>query len=363
MMALSDLTGRLRAWVRGTHDTTEREPRATDSATRRAVPARFLTATPGSSLAPMRRRIVGQLEIGRDDEESGAELSAPDSLLLRDPNISHRHCVISQSADGRCFLRDLSRNGTRLDGRRVLPNMEVEFSVGQTLDLGDGLLFVLEGDCTDVPAEAPRPRIETNAVPNLTFATVVVGDIRDYTVMVRKAPRVELQHSVSCLFERLAAAVAELGGTVKEFPGDAIVAFWEGTASGEQVISACRGAIELDRLATSFATDTSVWSLPDFPLKMDWALATGPVVIDSFGGDSRLGLSMVGEPIVVASRLEKFANDKTGRVLTCSTTRRLAAKRTHRTDPDPLGFADLGPMQAKGFDQPDHVFALQVPEE
>lgn len=323
------------------------------------VAARFLVAISESGEPLGRHEVVGHLEIGRGEADCSP---APGTLLLQDPNVSRRHCLIIQAADGRCFLRDLSRNGTRVNGRRVLPNMEVELFVGQTLDLGPGVHFRLEGDPATA-SEVRTPSLKaTGIVPNLTFATVLVGDIRDYTVMVRNAPSVELQQSINRVFERLSASVLELGGTVKEYPGDAIVSFWEGSASGDQVIAACRGALALDRLAQRIGADRSLWSLTDHPLKMDWALASGPVVIDSFGGENPLGLSIVGEPIVLASRLEKFANDQTGRILTCRLTRQLAAKRADPADPEPLEFVDLGTMQAKGFDRPDHVFALRVPE-
>ena len=41
-------------------------------------------------------------------------------------------------------------------------------------------------------------------------------------------------------------------------------------------------------------------------------------MIDSFGGERRKGLSMVGEPVVLAFRIEKFVSDKTGPILACS---------------------------------------------
>ena len=59
---------------------------------------------------------------------------------------------------------------------------------------------------------------------------------------------------------------------------------------------------------------------------------------------------MMGEPVVRAFRIEKFANETTGRILTCSMTRDFAASA--------FEFRDLGQMQAKGFDKPDRVFAL-----
>jgi len=120
--------------------------------------------------------------------------------------------------------------------------------------------------------------------------------------------------------------------------------------SGSQAVKACRAALALDRLARRIGSDTEVWALPEFPLQIDWALATGPVLLDSFGGLQPTGLSLIGEPVVLAFRLEKFATDATGRVLACPVTRVMAG--------DAFTFRDLGEMQAKGFDRLDHVFAL-----
>jgi class 3 adenylate cyclase len=318
------------------------------------VAAKYLVvATPPK----LRFQFFDHLEVGRD--EAGREPD-PGQLLVIGAHVSWRHCVITQTHEGRCFVRDVSRNGTRLKGRRLLPNVESEFLIGETIDLGSGLEFVLDGETAT--AQTPRPGGRTSVAPQLTLATVLMGDIRDYTVLVRTAPAAALQQSVSRVFERLTAAVQDLGGTVKEFPGDAILAFWEGGVREDKALSACRAVIALDRLARQMADDRSIWSLGDFPVKMDWALATGPVVIDSFGGDTPMGLSMIGEPVVLACRLEKFANDQVGRILVCPATQQRAASGLRRGGGAPLQFADRGLMHAKGFEHPDRVFALQVPD-
>jgi class 3 adenylate cyclase len=133
-------------------------------------------------------------------------------------------------------------------------------------------------------------------------------------------------------------------------------------------VSACRAALALDRVTRKLAADPAVWALPDQPLRMDWALATGDVSIDSFGGDTPVGLSMVGEPVVLACRLEKFATDQSGPILACPRTRDMVLRATREPEPaaasgPALVFEDLGAMQAKGFDRPDHVFALRVPDD
>ena len=303
----------------------------------------WCSGTPGEQ----RYAFDDRIEIGRDDEASAP---APGQLLIADPTVSRRHCVIRRAADGRCFVRDVSRNGTRIDGRRMVPNVEVEIRPGERLSIGTQTEFVFEGcgAVSLVSAEAAVGR--TVGVSGSSIATVLVGDIRDYTTLVRRAPPVGLQHSVNRVFDILTGAVTELGGTVKEYHGDALLAFWEGSLSGTQAVKACRAALALDRLARTIGSDAAVWELPDFPLQIDWALATGPVVLDSFGGLHPTGLSLIGEPVVLAFRLEKFATDATGHVLACPVTKLMAG--------DAFTFRDLGEMQAKGFDRPDHVFAL-----
>jgi adenylate cyclase len=284
---------------------------------------------------------IGRLKRGRD---------APGLLLVDDPTVSSQHCVITQDPDGRCYVRDTSRNGTRLDGRRLSPNLKTELKVGQVLSIGKGIELRLEGE---TPAEAEtehEPAQATVGVADSVPVTVLVGDIRDYTVLVRRAASNEVQESVGRVFEKLERAVVELGGTVKEFQGDAIFAFWEAGSSNNHADDACGAALTLNRLAEEMAEDGSVWRVEDFPLHMDWALATGLVTISGYGSEGALGLSMVGETVVLAFRIEKFADASTGPIIACPITREMASKS--------FRFKAIGKRSAKGFDTPQELFSL-----
>jgi len=330
-------------------------------------PPKTLVAGAGTA-GEERYTFYDRIEIGRYRE---GEDVRPGVLLLRDPTVSSRHCAISQSLDGRCFARDTSLNGTWVDGRRVVPNLEVEVPPGQVIRVGDGHEFVIapEPDADGVGREHAA-RSATVAVSIPVMASVLVGDIRDYTRLVQTAASTELQESVRRVFERLAAETERHRGTVKEYQGDAIVAFWEdevgaaacrkpggavvqGPPGATQAANACAAALALDRLASSLAADGSVWALPGFPLHMDWAVATGPVTIGRIGEGGRGVLSMIGEPIVLAFRLEKFACRDTGRILACPRTKSAASSS--------FKFQDLGEMHATGFSRPERVFALTGP--
>ena len=286
------------------------------------------------------------IEIGRDKEGR----DAPGLLLVKDPTVSSRHCVITQDPDGRCFVRDTSRNGTRLNGRRLSPNLKTELKIGQILSIGKGLELRLEGEA---PTQAPfeqEPTDGTLGVSNPTPVTVLVGDIRDYTGLVQRAAASEVQDSVGRVFEQLERAVVKLGGTLKEFQGDAIFAFWEAGSTENYAVDACRAALALDRLVEEMADDRSIWQVEGFSLHMDWALATGIVMISGYGSEGALGLSMVGETVVLAFRIEKFADDSTGPIIACPITKKMASES--------FVFNDIGSKKAKGFENSHKLFSL-----
>lgn len=297
--------------------------------------------TPGERWYPFFER----LQIGRDD---GTRDDASGVLLLTDRTVSRSHCVLTRRTDGRCFVRDTSRNGTRVDGRRLVPNVEIELHSGQTISVGTHQFMII---MEEPPHGTGAPGSGTLPVPSPAMVTVLTGDIRRYTRLVRGTPSAELQSSVNQVFRRLTEEAVALGGTVKEFPGDALVAFWEGTLSGTQAIAACLAALCLDALARDLASDSSIWRLPDFPLVIDWALASSPVELESFGTQAPAGLSMIGEAPVLAFRIEKLVTDETGRILTCTATRDMASHA--------FSFRDLGPMALEGFEHPVHVHALE----
>jgi class 3 adenylate cyclase len=290
-----------------------------------------------------------RIEIGRLKENR----QLPGVLLIQDATVSSRHCIVTQEADGRCFVRDVSRNGTRLDGRRLSPNLKTEVKIGQRLSVGKEMTLILDGD-QPLGESADLQDDEfvsgTLGVSELTTVTVLVGDIRNYTELVREVDSNELQDSVNRVFDRLEREVEALGGTLKEFQGDAIFAFWECNDLGCHAVDACTAALHLKELTRKLARDRSVWTVEQRHLKMDFALATGPVNISGYGKEGALGLSMVGESVVLAYRIEKFADDSTGSIVVCPLTRQLADGH--------FKFKNLGSRKSKGFDEAHDLYSL-----
>ncbi len=300
---------------------------------------------PSEQRFPFRTRIeIGRLEPGAPEYEG--------RLLVDDPTVSSLHCVVVRSADGRLYARDGSHNGTWLDGRRLMPNREQEIRPGQTLTVGRDLALRLGADQEALEAEVPaRPAARGTLIQTSTRdLAVLVGDIRGYTSLVASVPGRELQAAVGGVFTRLARTIHSFGGQVKEYQGDSIMAFWEPTAAKSPAIAACRAAVALTREVAVLARDGDLWPLAGRPLAMDWAVTTGAVSAQVLGADRPEELSLVGEAVVLAYRLEKAANDQTGSPLTCARTRAEAR--------DWFEFRDAGTFDLAGFSAPVPAFHL-----
>ncbi len=285
-----------------------------------------------------------RLTIGRLGEVT---TPVPGVLYVADPTVSSTHCVITQDSGGRCFVRDMSRNGTRINHRRIVPGADTEMRIGQVLSVGQDHDFLLQGQVPE--PEEPEPRGTQDAGGPIEV-TVLIGDIRNYTNLVLCTPPDALQASVTAVMQELGSLAGECDGTVKEFQGDSIVALWENDPSANCAVRACRAAFALDAVVPRLAWDPKIWRLPPELLRMDWAMATGEVMIGRVGGARQVGLSVVGEPIVKAFRLEKIADEDTGPVIACSRTRLLAQ--------DAMRFRALGEVSLEGFTSPEEVFAV-----
>lgn len=313
--------------------------------------AKVLVANYGT---PEQRSLVfyDRVEIGRDPQVPNFPAGR---ILVMDKAVSGRHCVVTQKDDGRCFVRDTSRNGTRIDGRRLVPNVETEIKPGQRLTVGLDTEFVFDhaedtggprGTDSGAGIAGATMRVQMEPIE----VTVLVGDIHSYTTLVQKAPSRQLQDSVSRLFAALEPEIRSRGGSLKEYQGDAIFAYWESGPNPEHAHDACRAALQLRKLVHKLAADPEVWDVPGFPLGMDWSLATGQVLVESIGGDSPTGLSMIGEPVVLAFRLEKLADGEGGGIVVAEST----WEQTQRA----FEFEDRGTAKVAGFEEPQRYFSL-----
>ena len=293
---------------------------------------------------------LDRLEIGRGDPDS---VPPAGRLELDHPTISWRHCVVSQDLDGRFFVRDLSKNGTRVDDRRLAPNIEVEIQPGQAITVGP-IRLELSAEDGEVPDGGDLGEHYSTVLDvGPVFVTLLVGDLRGYTALNQDEDAERIAPAVHRVFSELEGLITEHGGSIKEYQGDAVLAFWEAsvTTPGEHAHRALEAALALDHRVRELASQPDVWPFPNHPLRVDFAVVTGGVVISSYGEERPTGMSMVGDAVNVAFRIEKLVTDDTGPIIVCATSRQLADER--------FEFDELGEFEILGRQGMERLYALR----
>lgn len=186
-------------------------------------------------------------------------------------------------------------------------------------------------------AAAPPPALERPilAVGERKHVTILFADIRGSTELIRGLDPEEALARIDPVIRAAATAVTRFGGIVNEVQGDGIMAlFGAPMAAEDHAVRACLAAVSL---------------LKELPsgIEMRMGVHSGEVVIRPSGRDAS-DYTAIGPAVYLAKRLEQAAD--TGTV-------RLSYETAQRT----RGYVDvrpLGPVQAKGWDQPVEMFEL-----
>lgn len=313
------------------------------------LPPSFLTVKPGTE-QESRYRFYDRIQLARFRTGNAEKPSGV--LFIKDRTISSKHCEIGLGPDGLFYIRDVSRNGTRLDDRRLEPNIEQPIHTGQKIRIG------LQPDFYITIASEQSVVIEdTSSTQNsqaLSMATVLVGTIENYTGIGAKDVSPTLQQSISRVFSKLQLGIMQRGGTVKDHRSDALVGFWDDAINGENYIGhACHAALELEKVSQELSQDKTVWLMDEMPLVVNWSLTTGPVKIQSHGELQSTSLNVIGESLSLAMQLQRFAGSYTGSIIACPATEALAPKE--------YAFRALGARELDGKAEPQEIYCLTGP--
>jgi class 3 adenylate cyclase len=306
----------------------------------------FLTVKPGTE-QESRYRFYDRIQFARF--RSNTDIIPSGVLFIKDRTISSKHCEIGLGPDGLFYVRDVSRNGTRLDDRRLEPNIEQPIQTGQKIRIGLQPDFYVT--IASQQSETPADTSSTQSSQALSMATVLVGTIENYTGSGTKEVSATLQQSISRVFSKLQLGIMQRGGTVKDHRSDALVGFWDDAINGQNYIGhACQAALELDVLTKELARNKTIWLMDDMPLVVNWSLTTGPVKIQSHGELRSTSLNVIGESVSLAMQLQRFAGAYTGSIISCPATETLA--------PQTFEFRALGTRNLEGKPEPQELYCL-----
>ena len=183
--------------------------------------------------------------------------------------------------------------------------------------------------------------------PQEVVVTVLFSDIRGFSTMAERMEARDVAAVVGKHLSAMAEVVAQHGGTIDKFQGDAVMAvFGAPDPLPDHAERALRCAIAMQsRQAELNAAGWGIEGLPEMGVGI--GVNTGPVIAGTVGGGGRLEYTVVGDAVNVASRLQGEAGP--GEVVATATT--VAAA-------DGISCEPLGPRTVKGREEPVEVFRV-----
>jgi adenylate cyclase len=237
--------------------------------------------------------------VGRGDENTLA--------LPEDRWISRNHAMVQRMESGEFYLIDLgSRNGTFINGRRV--------TVPVTLQQGDRITF----GQTEVDFYAPAPAQNLILPAHLAesedltatamlhvrrLISVMVIDIRDFTVMTRQLDEKLLSEVIGNWFRCAGDIIREHGSWVDKYIGDAVMAVWIHGADGvnpPEILHIVKSLTAFQRMTNEL---NDRYPLP-FPMRIGAGLNTGYAMVGNTGSGDRPDYTALGDTVNAAFRLE-----------------------------------------------------------
>ncbi|HEY9682069.1 MAG TPA: adenylate/guanylate cyclase domain-containing protein [Oculatellaceae cyanobacterium] len=289
------------------------------------------------------------LQIGRKPAPDGKR-----KLVLPFPEVSGQHAEIRCKPNGWTLVDSGSTNGTMVNGLRLTPGREYALQNGDRIQIAQYDLVVAPHQSNQLPDEPKEAQDKTQFRINLINATILVADIKGFTRLSEDYANKpgDVMQAAQTVFEVMNQQIGKNFGNLEKIAGDAIMAYWTGDDGGVnmQAYQACKTALELRAIAEHMAEDKSVWPFEEHPLKVDMALATGPVAAGALG-HANTNTALLGDTANLVFRLEKLIGDEdAGAIIVEAATYKLAS--TH------FAFKPLGNFNVKGRQRAVEVYRL-----
>ncbi|MEB3310496.1 MAG: adenylate/guanylate cyclase domain-containing protein [Snowella sp.] len=225
-------------------------------------------------------------------------------IVIRDHSISRNHAILQRTETGDFLLIDLgSSNGTFINGRRV--------SIPATIKSADRIMFGKSQVefYSESPEAAKRTQTlserdtETNVVHERRLMSVMVADMRNFTVLSRQLNEEILSILISSWFRHTGEIIRHSGSWVDKYIGDAIMAVWfhsgeDGTP--EEVLQIFEAVRKINDMTEKLSSQYPV----PFPLKIGVGINTGYAMVGNTGSEEHPDYTAIGDTVNAAFRLE-----------------------------------------------------------
>ena len=293
-----------------------------------------------------RRYLLDKIFVGRICQG----VDAQKCVRVQHPTVSRDHAVIALTQSG-IKITDMSINGTWINGVRMAAGASRLLANGDTIDVGQVTLHLF---CPEemAPGTTEGWGDRTAISPSIVWVTSLVADVRGFSAMCQSLDSEVTYAVMNEVFSRFSDIVTDFKGTVKDYAGDAVFAFWEHPSgkSTQQALLACRAALEQQRQVPQIRALLG----PDHEalgrLRLGWGVTTGPVTLSHYSARPA-DLALVGDCINLAFRLSTIANKEVDAAI-------VLGRHTADMVGAELNLIDLGQIATKGRQGLEQIYGI-----
>lgn len=294
-----------------------------------------------------RLEIVEKVFIGR----SCRGIEETKRIIVDDPFISRDHAVVSRRAS-HLRIADTSKNGTWINDVRVTAGSSHSLENGDIIKVGIASFRVF---CTETTSQNEKYRLPINGtviIPTKVVVTNLVADVRGFSGFSQDHDSNQVYALMNEIISRFNPITEKFKGTIKDYAGDAVYAFWDHTGGPQnhRAVLACRAAIKQTQIFEQIRKNLASENPAVENMRMGWGITTGKVTMAHYGSRA-VDLALVGDCTNLAFRLSGIANkDLREKIVICSQTANLIRNT--------LSVIDLGDVNTRGRSGKEHVFGL-----
>jgi len=183
--------------------------------------------------------------------------------------------------------------------------------------------------------------------------TILFSDIRGFTSMTETSDANKLVAQLNEYFGEMVKIIEEENrGTLQKFIGDAIMAAWGDVHSDGLEVDACRAVTAALQMRPALAKLNAGWK--DNPDRLNLAIGIGvnhgEVIYGNIGSHKRMELTVLGDGVNLAARLESSTKQFHADILIGEQTEKLTREK--------FIFRSVGAIAFKGKTKPIEVFFL-----
>lgn len=227
-------------------------------------------------------------------------------VIIRDQCISRNHAILQSTDAGEFYLIDLgSRNGTFVNGRRV--SIPITLSNADQIAFGKSKaeFYCPQSGTGGINEEEDDRDFETltSTLHQRQLISVMVTDIRDFTVLAQQLDEKVLSALIGNWFRQAGSIIRNAGSWVDKYIGDAVMAIWfhgQDQVTKDDLLEIFRAVKNLHDMTQNLSKQ---YTLP-FPLRIGAGINTGHAMVGNTGSGDHPDYTAIGDTVNAAFRLE-----------------------------------------------------------